>query len=758
MFYQNSLGIFVILLIVYLAASPFKLLNAQPSMKEKAMHYEKNLIKNHLVDGLYVPNIYLDKEGKSDLTTTGGADVAHAGVWTGRLLGGIAYQYAVTKDESIRQNLGQLVLDGLKRLNDVNGIPGLLARGYWKGHGPTSDDRGEHHPGAPPYQDYRWVGSVSVDNYCGVMFGYGIYYDLAADEKQKKQIEEQVDQLMGYVLDHNMTIVDVDGKVTEWGHWLDDPDYLGQHPFDLITQIQMTVAMSALKVAYHITGKEKYQKKYMELVNKYKFPDVKAFPEIRIPPADVPYSDLNMVIESLYNLMRLEKNEKLLSSYRVLLENIWNLVRDSGNSFFGFAVAASLGEKNVDEKSIETLRLFPADKIVKPTMNSIKAEWQKYAQGKKSTVPVPINIRPLDNDFEWKASPFRLDGWLPATIVSLSVTEEDPMVLYAADEAGYIYRSIDGANAWQNISVGLGGAKVRNIIASNRSLRIVFAATDRGLYRSRDGGIYWERILQEVNVGIREIYTDPNDDLVLYAVSEDNRIFESVDLGEEWHSISAGLTERYRANIVLGIAPAKPTTLYAAIARGIFKFDRKEQKWHKISDILPWGTHIVCFAFDLEDSNLIYAGGRENGVVVSRDGGKTWSRNYSTPFRPFEADFGVAALSTDYHRDHVVYAVTASQAVLESHDRGHSWTEVRLDGIDIPRVTSLFTFKNTPTIYAATLGGLYQTTPASSGSLSWVSDNLTPRGGKTAMKEIGGGDYLLAYWMGRYYGFIEANE
>jgi hypothetical protein len=135
------------LLIIALTAFQFNSGTANPSLKEKAEHYEQNLIKSHLIDGLYVPNVLLDANGNADLTTSGGADVAHAGVWTGRLLAGIAYKYAATKDEIVRQNLGQLVLDGLKRLHGVTGVPGLLARGYWKGHGPTSDDRGEHHPG-----------------------------------------------------------------------------------------------------------------------------------------------------------------------------------------------------------------------------------------------------------------------------------------------------------------------------------------------------------------------------------------------------------------------------------------------------------------------------------------------------------------------------------------------------------------------------------------------------------------------------------
>jgi photosystem II stability/assembly factor-like uncharacterized protein len=761
MSFQKFLLTISILLVLILTAFRLNAENINPSLKGKAEYYEQNLIKNHLIDGLYVPNVFLDINGNANLTAGGGADVAHAGVWTGRLLAGIAYKYGATKDESVRQSLGQLVLDGLKRLHRVTGIPGLLARGYWKGHGPTSDDRGEHHPGAPPYQDYRWVGSVSVDNYCGVMFGYSVYYDLAADENQKKQIRNEVDHLMGYVLDHNMTIVDVDGKVTEWGRWEYDPDYLGQRPLDRIMQGQMAVALSALKVAHHITGKEEYQNKYLELVNKYKFSEVKNFPEVKMPLPDVPYSDLCMVIESLYNLMRLEKDEQLSASYRTLIGNIRNLVKEGGNTFFGFAIAASLGENDADENSVKTLKLFPPDKIVHPVMNSVKSEWQGYARGSKSAIPVPMGTRPLDNDFEWKGSPYRLDGWLPGQIVSLSITKEDPMVLYAADAQGYVYRSTDGSKTWENISVGLGGAKVRSVAASNHRLRIVFAATDNGVYRSTDGGSYWRKTVTGIGEApVKAIYTDSNDDSVLYAVTDDNRIFKSVDLGEEWHSITAGLTERHRGDLVLGVAPVKPTVLYAAMARSVFKFSLDESqpdsqpagRWHKVSDVLPWDTRLTAFAFDSKNPDVIYAGSKEHGIAISRDGGKIWSRNYSTPVGP---EFAVLSLAVDYHQPNTVYAVLGSQDILKSEDGGKSWKSANTDGLEIPRVSALFSYEHTPAIYAGTLGGLYQSTDSGK---QWFNANLMPRGGKTATKEIGGGDYLLAYWMGRYYRFIGTED
>ena len=82
----------------------------------------------------------------------------------------------------------------------------------------------EWHQGQGAYADYRWYGDVSVDNFNAVLYGYAIYYDLAADDEQKKFIAHDVDRLMTHLLDNHCRIIDVDGEPTEWGHVGIDPD------------------------------------------------------------------------------------------------------------------------------------------------------------------------------------------------------------------------------------------------------------------------------------------------------------------------------------------------------------------------------------------------------------------------------------------------------------------------------------------------------------------------------------------------------
>ncbi len=108
-------------------------------LHEKAKYFQQDLLEKHWLDGLYVSIVPVTpREEKLSHTVDEPGNVIHAGVWTGRYLAGVAYQYAVTGDPAAREHGGQILV-ALRRLQDVTGKPGLLARGYVKGHGPVTD-------------------------------------------------------------------------------------------------------------------------------------------------------------------------------------------------------------------------------------------------------------------------------------------------------------------------------------------------------------------------------------------------------------------------------------------------------------------------------------------------------------------------------------------------------------------------------------------------------------------------------------------
>jgi hypothetical protein len=108
---------------------------------EKAAYLQQVLLDKHWLDGLYVGIIDCPpQQARLPLphTVNQPGNVIHAGVWTGRYRGGVGYQYAVTKNPRVREIGGQ-ILKALRILQEVTGKPGLLCRGYVKGHGPVVD-------------------------------------------------------------------------------------------------------------------------------------------------------------------------------------------------------------------------------------------------------------------------------------------------------------------------------------------------------------------------------------------------------------------------------------------------------------------------------------------------------------------------------------------------------------------------------------------------------------------------------------------
>src|SRR3972149_6317931 len=107
----------------------FAIDDASP-LAEKPAYREQDLRDKHSLDGLYISIVPSAPHGtKLAHTVNEPGNVIHAGVWTGRYLAGVGYQYAVTGDPRVREHGGE-ILRALRILQELTGKPGLLARGY----------------------------------------------------------------------------------------------------------------------------------------------------------------------------------------------------------------------------------------------------------------------------------------------------------------------------------------------------------------------------------------------------------------------------------------------------------------------------------------------------------------------------------------------------------------------------------------------------------------------------------------------------
>jgi len=509
-------------------------------LHDKAAFFQRDLLDKHWLDGLYVSIVPSAPSGtRLAHTVNQPGNVIHSGVWTGRYLGGVGYQYAVTRDSWVRRHGGE-ILHALRTQQEVTGKPGLLARGYIKGHGPVEDwerrgqDSPKWHQGQGRFSDFRWHGDVSVDNFNAVLYGYAIYYDLAADESQRQFIAEDVDKLMTHLLDNQCRIIDVDGEVTLWGHVGIDPDPAWDEYYRKVYAARLKRAnaedetwrpplraslmlLPDLLIAHHVTGKARYLDFYQRVVARFKdnpdrLRDTGPFSLERL--ARVNHSSEGQAYEALYNLIRYEKDPELLKIYRKWVEDLWEMNWMEGNSLFTWMTFALLPDYRPPAKpglsatgpreiphageamrmAVETLHLYPVDRVLRPVMNSLRTDLERnpFARGETiSARPIPINQRPLDNEYAWKGNPYQMDNWLKPIVTMYQVSCDDPLVAWFSDSTGAVFMTLDGGREWQNVSAGLRGARVQNIVASRQRTFVLHAQTDQGLFVSRDGGMSW---------------------------------------------------------------------------------------------------------------------------------------------------------------------------------------------------------------------------------------------------------------------------
>ena len=309
-----------------------------------------------------------------------------------------------------------------------------------------------------------------------------------------------------------------------------------------------------------------------------------------------------------------------------------------------------------------------------------------------------------DGGIQWKPI---FDEQSTLSIGAIKINQRNPSVIWVGtgegnprnshNSGGGIYKSLDGGKSWK--LMGLKATKtIHRIIVHRDNPDVVYAGAmgsiwganeERGVFRTKDGGKTWDKILY-VNdeTGVADMVVDPtNPDKILVALWEYGRkpwtfnsggpgsgLYITYDGGDNWKEITdkEGLPKGELGRIGLAIAPSKPNIIYALVEakeNGLYKSTDGGENWSLVSkeDIGNRPFYYAELYVDSKNENRIY--NLYSYVSRSEDGGKTFKvlLDYGSAVHPDHHAFWI-------HPDDPNYLIDGNDGGLNiSRDGGNSW-------------------------------------------------------------------------------------
>jgi BNR/Asp-box repeat. len=217
-----------------------------------------------------------------------------------------------------------------------------------------------------------------------------------------------------------------------------------------------------------------------------------------------------------------------------------------------------------------------------------------------------------------------------------------------------VYKSVDGGKSWK--FMGLGDTQqISRIRIDPKNPDVVYVAAighlwgpseDRGVFRSRDGGKTWQKILyRDRDTGAEDLAFEPGNPNTLYAATWQVRrqpwrfdsggagsgLFKSTDAGDTWTDIShnRGLPTGVMGKVTVTVSPANPQRVWAMIEAkdgGLFRSDDGGDSWQKLTDnpnLLQRPWYYLRIYADPQNVDALYV--LNVGFWHSIDGGRTFS-------------------------------------------------------------------------------------------------------------------------------------
>lgn len=277
----------------------------------------------------------------------------------------------------------------------------------------------------------------------------------------------------------------------------------------------------------------------------------------------------------------------------------------------------------------------------------------------------------------WKT----IDGgtnWFPVTdgqitsssIGAVAVAETNPDIVYigggetqlrgSITQGDGVYKTTDGGKTWRHLGLRETQA-ISRIRVHPTNPNVVYVAAlghvygdneERGVFRSKDGGNTWEKVLYiSDKAGAADLTIDRTNPNVIYATTwqvyrkaykmwgggPDCKLWKSLDGGDTWIDLTKnpGMPEGPIGKIGVTVSPVDPNRVWAIVEAnegGVFRSDDGGWTWERINDERKLRQRAFYYSriyADPQDKETVYC--LNVRFWKSTDGGKTFDVQIRPP-------------------------------------------------------------------------------------------------------------------------------
>ncbi len=234
--------------------------------------------------------------------------------------------------------------------------------------------------------------------------------------------------------------------------------------------------------------------------------------------------------------------------------------------------------------------------------------------------------------------------------------------IYSCSDGG-VYKSLDNADNWINLSTGLGIRQFYRFSTAKTDPNVMSGgAQDNGTVARTSAGV-WRDWLGADGM---DCIIDPNNAAVFIGTSQNGSIYKTTNGGASY----SGLGNPAAGNWITPLAwhPTSSSIVYGGWD-AIYKSTNTGSTWTNISTSLTTGGNLDCLVIAPSDDNYIYAS-RGASLFVTTNGGTTWAT--------YTPAGSISSIAVKYNDPSKVWITTTSGSnnVLVSLNAGASFTGI----------------------------------------------------------------------------------